>query len=618
MSTETKYQYMHKDQKDFEMLTAKVYGDVATHKEADDLLTLLSESPLTGEKAAERTTNADRTLFGILLKYMGQTPQLTRVLSEYSMKGKDALDYLKKDLQGGAEDAMDTNLDEYIDIESTEIPVSTPPSEVLDKLSTMCTLKERLKGTDAQLTNKLHSVFMIRVVRRMSKAHRREVELANMRDKLDAPNDVMLKLSNILKKLYDEDNREQSSRPIPAFMVEHGITNQAELEALLVKARGGGRQPTRAKCPKCNRYHAGPCFVTMLKEGKIKEVTEDPRWKSMSSTVRQEIAKQAGVEVSVNICMPMALQASGVGSPKDSQTPPPVPRALPGDVVLSMDSKAGNGTNFHFITDKQLFVSWMALPNPMPIGGFGGHTKATHVGTIMFKTRREGFWGVLHNCLYVPGGPQNLLNQRALMRNGVYVDPGNTGDAHVVLPDARGAPQKIHLDNEYYTFAVTPPDASMQRDIASAMFVDMLAAFAANPQFESLQTGKHGPLHLRMARDERDQAELALWRDRFNDPGVQRLRRTTALGDGAPKVVETATQLDVMTDARLRSLPPSVPAKVGSLPKADYVGHITQSDICTMPVTSILGNSKYIAFWDAATSHPTIYPIRAKSQSPDA
>ena len=82
MSTETKYQYMHKDQKDLEMLTARVMGDVATHKEADDLLTHLSSTPLTGDKAVERTTAADRTLFGILLKYMGQTPQLTRILNE--------------------------------------------------------------------------------------------------------------------------------------------------------------------------------------------------------------------------------------------------------------------------------------------------------------------------------------------------------------------------------------------------------------------------------------------------------------------------------------------------------------------------------------------------------
>ena len=119
MSTEPKFQYMHKDPKDLEMLTARVFGDVATHKEADDLLTLLSTTPISGDDAAGRTITANRTLFGILLKYMGQTPQLTRVLNEYSMRGKEALEYLKKDLQGGAEDAMDANLDEYKDIEST-------------------------------------------------------------------------------------------------------------------------------------------------------------------------------------------------------------------------------------------------------------------------------------------------------------------------------------------------------------------------------------------------------------------------------------------------------------------------------------------------------------------
>ena len=218
------------------------------------------------------------------------------------------------------------------------------------------------------------------------------------------------------------------------------------MEALLVKARGqGGRQtsrPTHPKCGKCGRHHTGPCFVTMLKEGKAKEVMEDPRWKVMSTTTRQEIAKEAGVELSVNICMPLVLQTNGVGSPKDSQTLPPAPRALPGDVVLRVDGLAGNGTDFHFVTDKHLFVSWMALTNPMTIGGYGGHTKATHVGTIMFKTRREGFWGILHNCLYVPGAPHNLLNQRALMRNGVHVDPGNVGDAHLMLTNERGVRQR--------------------------------------------------------------------------------------------------------------------------------------------------------------------------------
>ena len=143
---------------------------------------------------------------------------------------------------------------------------------------------------------------------------------------------------------------------------------------------------------------------------------------------------------------------------------------------------------------------------------------------------------------------------------------------------------EIEFDPDYLTFDVTELSDSRRSELRGVPSV-------RNMSPEYLQVGKDGPLHINAgASSHLESALKKLWLQRLNDPGLGRLHALHGNADDVPEVLKKVTQIDVMTDSRLRAKPPVVPAKQGTLPKASEPGHTTQMDLCTMPVKSIMGN----------------------------
>ena len=88
----------------------------------------------------------------------------------------------------------------------------------------------------------------------------------------------------------------------------------------------------------------------------------------------------------------------------------------------------------------------------------------------------------MDNCIYSEDLPENLLNVWYILQRGAQVQL-TIDDCHMTLQN--GA--RITVSADDYTFAVTPVDRSLEvRDVQ----IDK------SPQYQYLQTGKHGPLHI--------------------------------------------------------------------------------------------------------------------------
>jgi hypothetical protein len=217
---------------------------------------------------------------------------------------------------------------------------------------------------------------------------------------LDAHPKVIGILDGVLRKVHARSAATPESKDkLHAFMSSCGVSSESELLALVAKSRNTNN---RSSCNTCGKVHGPVCFVSELMKGT--RPADIPGFSKMPSAVKNSCVamakeKKPGLVLpTVLVCQPAAM----------CEEPAAVVLATqPQTFEIRVDGQAGNGTPYHFIRDRALFVSMANLPRPLPIGGVGGSITANEIGAIAFITA-EGEHYVLGDCVYAPSCPANL------------------------------------------------------------------------------------------------------------------------------------------------------------------------------------------------------------------
>ena len=553
------------------------------------------DNPTTVANAADRTT-ANEALFSIIVESVGNDDLINTIFERYDDDGHEALKYIRSCWTSTTLDStMEATYDEYQKLHQQALPPGTTSNALSTIFNTMSTKRHAIKDTARNIPDNVHSNNMIDLVRRINSEYRMEVRLA-ISDINAVVNDPP-KVAGILEGVMAAMAM-QAPAPPPAQQPHIGVNAMlAELggalgitpdEILTLVARRGGRPTTRdaAKCDECGIKHGGACYAKLLAEGK-----PVPKFDSLSSDAQERLQARAKDirDKGPYKSRPKVLIASGVESKGGTI-------CAFDEVRLHVDSCAGAGYPYHYIADRNLFVTLDTSKEPVAIMGIAQSTVASRgEGTCAFTVNGAHF--VLTNCLFVPDLGYNLLGTDALWMNS-RTQPILHGDKCLCLNDGRRIP--LAADN---TFVVKPKGEGPTKVNAFATFV----------------TRGSGPTHVELKpMPKKDKAMFDLWSARLNDPAPARLRVAPNVLDGLPDILRYANANNTATDARRLANAPAFPARARDGPVALRPGQITQIDLCKMPCTSILGNNYLCSALDNYTSDFEFYPIRVKSDAPAA
>ena len=624
--------YNHDSQQAAIALKAKVNTTARQHSSRTNLIKLIKNKFADDneeEKTAKEEANAD--YFAILVEQINpNAPILMTICNRYEDKGVEALAYILECFSIGDDPNRAKNADrEYDKLKRKEFPTNAKSSDVRDHLTQMSNLYNNLTDTTRAISPSRHSHDMIDLVENISEEHRRQLDKREWsEDELAKPDQVATFLEGLAKRVNDiVDNDTDSTAKLQQNSLRAMIANASEsdlseLSALVAQHRRGNtanHNLGKEQCGKCGKYHKGPrCYADeMARSGNIPEEMSKFSEKSRNSIIAQanEMRKKNNKPPIV-----VAMAEPVVGSPQPNTLISMVMQDMRDTYEVHIDSKAGAGFPYHYITDPQLFAFMVELDNPIVIGGVGGaEVMARHIGVCEMKMP-DGETIRLQRCLYAPDLQFNLLSVYALNcdHHKVYFNDEN------IIKWSTGV--VTSFDSEKYSVRVgatagdrDPHDVEHRtKDEHRRHLYTALAVFQKRSP-RSVQYAGSGRVRIDVKSTEwsaKKRATFELHSARLNDPSMHRLKQLHKNANGVHEVLREANMVNTATDARMLADPPAAPAKEGTTPDVDKPGARTDVDIATMPVEDIHGNKHYLSCRDAASTDFECYPMKKKSDAP--
>jgi hypothetical protein len=426
----------------------------------------------------------------------------------------------------------------------------------------------------------------------------------------DLPEVVTSTLEGVITTM--ESSVDSHARPGATASAVHDVSAIVaevlkQVNVLQVKSSSTSRSGV---CNLCGIGHWGAndttkCYAYLVAHGKRPD-----SWDTLSAQARANIEERAKKIRGKSTDANTHVAALEVVLPKNDivlATSPGHPTREYG--LLHIDSKAGAGTPYHFISDRVYFTRLDTDDANMPRVRIGGAVKgapttlAQGVGTcamIVTNTLGVQVTITLANCLYTPGLDFNLFNVSA-----AYAYRGVRTEFNGVNCIEFADGMRVPFTSDYTLF-VRPTDAA-RIDVAP-----MQATADALESTPETFTRARGPTHHQGALTEHEYRELRLWSARYNDPSAKRLRDLGNLADNAPEVLRKADDNVVMSDARLLANMPSLAHPARGAPIASRPGATIMVDGSTPPGTSLLGNAYEFIFMDGHTSYLMYVPTKSK------
>ena len=607
--------YMHQSKEDADQLYMRVKALSIKDSNADVIKVL--KDPTTVGNSEHRAT-ANTRLFGIIALQIKNKSLASRLANSYDDDGHAAMKYIREAFRGDVDGSLaEATFDKYISLLSTKYHRDVEPQVVKDALSSMTTYRNELAGTDYEVSNKLHSMCMIGVVKRVSKDHQWEVRVNNIKSLSADAITVQMRLEGVLN-IFAADASPKDEEPdvvspptssLSAMCVHLNIPEKEAFD-ILYAAKGPGSQSRKStKCPHCGIPHRGECHAKMLADGKAV-----PGWDSFPPARKESTEKRAEEirakrtaakgKAPFTGCIDLSESLSKISALTCEAVPPD-------EFVIRVDTQAGADHDYHYIHDLVLFDqdTMSEMSAPIPIHGVGdGRVEATHIGEVPVVDVETGVKVTLQRCLYVPGLNHNLYSPVwAWARRHIE----GAGYAHYApCTDA---------DRGEITFHNGFGDSAMVRLTPSQGWRVRPARVDVMPVDTSVVQRGRGPTHFDdKPMSARDLMEFELQSAMLNDPAPERLRQVHKLVDGASKVLQRANHNNTATEARMLANAPKFATKERTEPVAERPGAVTGTDIWTAPCKSTLGNKYLIGFIDVHLRHIRVYPMRNKSEAPEA
>ena len=608
MSNNKNWLYMHDTPENCAMFVAKVKATIRGKKDAD-VINVLMDINLTGTDPGPRTILAKATIYDEMINFIGK-PSLVETLSlRYEDDGPAAMKYIKSFWQVGTDaHKHDITHADYQRLAAAQWTVGVDADVARDAFSEMTRKYMQLKGGTREITVPQHSHAMIDLVKRTGDKYELEVRLTTLL--IAEPEKVAQELEGIVAKLQMKTEASATtltpttSTGLSAMLTMCGIS-EAEVVAMIVNERGGqhgGQRPRGGRafekpkeCDSCGIPHGGACHANLIAQGK-----PVPGWNTKPEDMRKRIEARAE-EIKTKGPWKDRSDRPLVAFTEISTRGPTVLAAtsLPKRFEIHIDSKGGPGHPFHFICDKELFVSKEQC-EPVVVGGIGDNKiEAREVGWCRIIDPDTQCAVELHNCLYAPEFQYNLFNVWAAFHNhGVESYFNDVCELH--FPSG----QRVKFSSEC-VWTVLPSRPAT------------IAALAAGIRRPTMVQRGDGPLHIDIKPlDDKERALFDVASAQLNDPAPRRLAAVHKVLDGAPGVLRKANMVNTATDARLLANAPAMPTVERTAPVATRPGQITQIDLWKPPCTSVLGNTSMMSVYDNNSRRFIYYPLKLKSQAP--
>ena len=596
--------YWHDNAENCIKFQAKVKSIARSHTNANVFKVLKGQAV-----AAELIIAAKADLYDVIVRQIADAQLIATLEQSHEDEGKNAYDYIVGGYNVGADENKQEAMDEeYIAKLCGGVPPDASAPVVRDFLTGMTTLRNTLKTTSYAMPNKRHSRYMIRVVKNMSEAHRAEVRLlAWTDDVLEDCAKVLGMLEGVVANLAKR--AQQSGTALTAMLAQKAMTEEDVL-ALIAKHKSNNNfnRGTKSPCKYCAKLHNGECYAWQIATtGKEPEAMS--KLTASSQTAIRELARQ--IQEKGN--KPLVALAGPTQSVKVMAA------VAPTLVRIKVDSQAGAGYPYHYISDMSMVIRKARLPSPIVVGGIGdAKAVAEFIGTVAFVTN-GGREVVLENCLLSSQLQHSLFSTSAALQHGVktYLNYDNylewPSGTQVSFNNSELELRGRSLEPSRAAELAAQLDADGAVDVCAATVVDTLA------RFETVQYGKDGKVHIDVnPMSDKERAEFALHSARLNDPSAERLRFMHKIAEGVPPILRKANLVNTATDTRLVANPVQSPAKPGTTPVPQRPGARTDMDIASGPVKSVLGNAYILGCRDGASTNFRVYPMKSKGQSPAA
>ena len=601
--------YHHDNAENCIKFQAKVKMLARSHTNKD-VIKILKGDTVTA--ADDRRVIAHADLYDIIIRQIANAQLIATLEQNHEDKGKNAFDYITGQYQVAHDENKQEAMDEdYIAKMCTDMSADSTSDDVRNHLTEMTTLRNTLNGTSFALSNSRHSRYMMRVVKRMSEAHRSEVRMLNWSD------EVLDECPRVLGMLEGVAANVAKRTPAGGTAVKTDFnalfaqSTPDEIAAFFAKYGNRQRQSQsatrRTKCKKCGAEHIGDCYAW-----DIAMTGKDPDGMKTLPAASQTSIRARAEQIKDNDKKPLIAVAKPLGNYQLECHPAVVDR-LP--IPIKVDSQAGAGYPYHYIADMSIVIDKKKLPTPIVIGGIGkSKAEAEFIGTVAFVDEHDTTV-VLENCLLAPALQHSLFSTSAALQRGVktYLNHDN----YVEWPSG----QRVSFDNPKLAMLGRP--LSKERALAVREMMRTKKPITTEVidtlmlgDFETVQYGKDGKVHIDVSpMSATTRAEFELHSARLNDPSAERLRKLHKIADGAAPILRKANLVNTASAARLLANPVQSPSKPGTTPVPQKPGQRTEMDIASGPIKSIIGNKYILGVRDGASSNFRIYPMKTKDQA---
>ena len=604
--------YMHTGADEANLLKAKVKSAICTHKNEDDLYEAYegsSVSKFSGAELLDRqhsAKKAKRQLWAIVVRQIKVGSLITYISTNHPDDGKGALDYIVGCFAAGVDKLKLKATDkQYLTYMREGIPSGATAEEAVAILTKMTNLRDSLKDTKYEISDKRHSCNLIHMVEERGKAHSNEVRMQDAAladDIVKQVTKVSGVLDGILRAVEAAGGEEDRARTVRTMLVDMGVCADVDEASVLLaqkmRSLRGGRNENASttKCEHCHLVHPGKakdCYAFLLSKG-----TLPPGWDKWEKERKKRTLERAEA-ISPGCTQTHNLQVLICDNPLKSAA------AKSGPIVeVLVDTQAHPEGEFHFVNRLDIFVpdSLQPLDRIVHISGVGeGSRDGVIGGTIELMHPESGRTLRVEKCVYVPQFPATVLNPVLLEKRGTAFDFTQrrltTRDGVVIGLDR----QRISFEAR----VVSPSSAGRSASVLSSVV-------------ETVQRGARGKLHIdASAMTGAQRAEFELQHARLNDPPYSRLHLLSKVADGVPEILAKANEVNTTTITRLLADPPTSAPIRGSTPVAERAGQVTQTDGWKGPCKSFAGNTYMITQYDNFSINIEVYPTVSKAKYPE-
>ena len=278
--------YMHTGADEANLLKAKVKSAICTHKNEDDLYEAYegsSVSKFSGAELLDRQNSAKkakRQLWAIVVRQIKVGSLITYISTNHPDDGKGALDYIVGCFAAGVDKLKLKATDkQYLTYMREGIPSGATAEEAVAILTKMTNLRDSLKDTKYEISDKRHSCNLIHMVEERGKAHANEVRMqdAALADEIVAQvTKVFGVLDGILRAVEAAGGEEDRARTMRTMLVDMGVCADVDEASVMLaqkmRSQRGGRNDNASttKCEHCKMFHPGKakdCYAFLLSKG---------------------------------------------------------------------------------------------------------------------------------------------------------------------------------------------------------------------------------------------------------------------------------------------------------------------------------------------------------------